>query len=70
MYLGKIVELTDSDRLYSAAKHPYTQALLSAIPSLDPAQRSKRVLLHGDVPTPANVPEGDKGHHVSCWLYE
>jgi len=94
MYLGKIVELTDVDRLYSAAKHPYTQALLSAIPSLDPAKRSKRVLLHGDVPTPANVPEGcafhtrcpnamqtckertpefkevDKGHHVSCWLYE
>jgi oligopeptide/dipeptide ABC transporter ATP-binding protein len=94
MYLGKIVELTDSDRLYSSAKHPYTQALLSAIPSLDPAKKSKRVLLPGDVPTPANVPSGcafhtrcphatqacrertpefkevEKGHRVSCWLYE
>jgi oligopeptide/dipeptide ABC transporter ATP-binding protein len=94
MYLGKIVELTDSDRLYSSAKHPYTQALLSAIPSLDPARKSKRVLLPGDVPTPADVPSGcafhtrcphatqrcreqtpefeevEKGHRVSCWLYE
>ena len=60
--MGKIVELTDGDRLYSGAKHPYTQALLSAIPSLDPAQKSKRVLLPGDVPTPANVPEGCSFH--------
>jgi oligopeptide transport system ATP-binding protein len=94
MYLGKIVELTESDRLYSDAKHPYTQALLSAIPSLDPTKKSKRILLPGDVPSPADVPKGcafhtrcpsamqicrektpefkevDKGHRVSCWLFE
>ena len=94
MYLGKIVELTDSGKLYSRAKHPYTQALLSAIPSLDPARKSKRILLPGDVPSPSNVPGGcafhtrcpsvmqicrertpqfeevEKGHCVSCWLYE
>jgi oligopeptide/dipeptide ABC transporter ATP-binding protein len=65
MYLGKIVELTDSSRLYSNAKHPYTQALLSAIPSLDPARKSKRILLPGDVPSPANVPEGC-AFHTRC----
>jgi oligopeptide/dipeptide ABC transporter ATP-binding protein len=62
MYLGRIVELTDSDRLYSGAKHPYTQALLSAIPSLDPAKKSKRILLPGDVPSPANIPNGCSFH--------
>ena len=94
MYLGRIVELTDSGRLYSGAKHPYTQALLSAIPSLDPAKKSHRILLPGDVPSPADIPAGcafhtrcphamqvcreqtpefkevEKGHRVSCWLYE
>jgi oligopeptide/dipeptide ABC transporter ATP-binding protein len=65
MYLGKIVELTDSGRLYAEAKHPYTQALLSAIPSLDPAQKSKRILLPGDVPSPSNVPVGC-AFHTRC----
>jgi oligopeptide/dipeptide ABC transporter ATP-binding protein len=65
MYLGKIVELTDSDRLYSDAKHPYTQALLSAIPSLDPARKSERILLPGDVPSPADVP-GGCAFHTRC----
>jgi oligopeptide transport system ATP-binding protein len=65
MYLGRIVELTDSDRLYSSAKHPYTQALLSAIPSLDPAKKSKRILLPGDVPSPANIPAGC-AFHTRC----
>ncbi len=65
MYLGRIVELTDSDRLYSNAKHPYTQALLSAIPSLDPAKKSKRILLPGDVPSPANIPAGC-AFHTRC----
>jgi oligopeptide/dipeptide ABC transporter ATP-binding protein len=65
MYLGRIVELTDSDRLYSSAKHPYTQALLSAIPSLDPAKKSKRILLPGDVPSPANIPKGC-AFHTRC----
>ena len=65
MYLGKIVELTDSGKLYSQAKHPYTQALLSAIPSLDPSKKSKRILLPGDVPSPSNVPPGC-AFHTRC----
>jgi len=65
MYLGKIVELTESDRLYSDAKHPYTQALLSAIPSLDPTKKSTRILLPGDVPSPADVPKGC-AFHTRC----
>lgn len=62
MYLGKIVELSGSGKLYAEAKHPYTQALLSAIPSLDPVKKSKRMLLPGDVPNPSNVPRGCAFH--------
>jgi peptide/nickel transport system ATP-binding protein len=65
MYLGKIVELASSDKLYSDPKHPYSQALLSAIPSLDPARRSERILLHGDVPSPSMKPPGC-AFHTRC----
>lgn len=60
MYLGKIMELAPSDQLYSDPKHPYTKALLSAVPEPDPrnAGRKDRVILQGDVPSPANPPNG------------
>ncbi|MGL5439884.1 MAG: ABC transporter ATP-binding protein [Filifactoraceae bacterium] len=60
MYLGKMVELTTSDELYAKPSHPYTKALLSAIPVPDPkiAKSNKRVILKGDVPSPINPPSG------------
>ena len=58
MYLGKVVELTETERLYREPLHPYTQVLLSAIPQPDPDRRMQRVPVQGDVPSPFNPPSG------------
>ncbi len=68
MYLGRLAEIGDEDQIYSRPTHPYTQALLSAVPVPDPTLRNARqqIKLTGDVPSPANPPTGCR-FHTRCW---
>jgi peptide/nickel transport system ATP-binding protein/oligopeptide transport system ATP-binding protein len=67
MYLGRVAELTNREQLYRDPRHPYTMALMSAIPVPDPTLERKRIILTGDVPSPVNPPEGCN-FHPRCWL--
>jgi peptide/nickel transport system ATP-binding protein/oligopeptide transport system ATP-binding protein len=67
MYVGKMVELADRDALFRRQMHPYTKALISAIPTPNPAARRERIILKGDVPSPENPPSGCR-FHPRCWM--
>jgi oligopeptide/dipeptide ABC transporter ATP-binding protein len=62
MYLGKIAEIASAEDLYTSPRHPYTKALLSAIPIPDPSYKKNRVILQGDVPSPIQPPPGCHFH--------
>ena len=62
MYLGSLVELATKEQIFSNPKHPYTQALLSAVPIPDPDKKMNRIILEGDIPSASNPPKGCKFH--------
>ena len=69
MYLGKIVEQAASSQLYNQPRHPYTEALLSVIPTIEPGKKKKSLLVKGDVPSTANPPSGC-AFHTRCPIKE
>ena len=70
MYLGKLVELTDKRSLFAQPQHPYTEALLSAVPAPDPRARKNRIILAGDVPSPIHPPAGCRFHTRCPYVME
>ena len=69
MYLGKIVEIASSEEIYKRPEHPYTEALLNAVPGLDSAQKNQKLKVRGDIPDPSNPPKGCS-FHTRCPLKE
>lgn len=65
MYLGRLIELSDSEELYTNAMHPYTKALLSAVPIADPDISRERITITGEIPSPSNPPAGC-AFHTRC----
>ncbi|MCG8512931.1 MAG: ATP-binding cassette domain-containing protein [Halanaerobiales bacterium] len=70
MYLGKIVEIADSEQLFTQTRHPYTEALLSAVPRVDPKRKSSKIILKGEVPSPINPPAGCYFHPRCNYVQE
>ncbi|MGH7822544.1 MAG: oligopeptide/dipeptide ABC transporter ATP-binding protein, partial [Candidatus Binatia bacterium] len=70
MYLGKIVEIAPSEEIYARPRHPYTRALLSAVPNPEPGQKKERIPLPGDVPSPISPPSGCAFHPRCAYAEE